>query len=316
MKHPRSEAPEASSKDPENEKKQIVPPLRLSYTLIGAILLLSAVFGKQLLHLWELAMSSDLYSHTLLIPVVSLYLVWENRGQTKASSPLRSLAIVPALVGAALLTLFIQRELDPSGGDEREAYLFFAMGAYVSFLIGAIVALAGRDAVRTNIFPIFLLLFLVPFHPEVKIAIQTFFQHASADAAYWLIKTSGVPIFRTGLIFEMPTIDMEVAPQCSGIRSTLVLFITSLVGSYLFLKKPWKRAVIVFLVIPLGIARNGIRILILAQLCYQYGPEQIHGWFHNRGGQPLFVVTLIPLFALLYLFWRSERSSNKDQSQA
>ncbi len=107
----------------------------------------------------------------------------------------------------------------------------------------------------------------------------------------------------------MPTISMHVAPECSGIRSSVVLFIVSLVASYLFLKTPWRRTVLVLLVIPLGILRNGIRILVLAQLCYHIGPEMIKSWFHHSGGPPLFAITLVPLFVLLYLFWRSEKRS-------
>lgn len=66
---------------------------------------------------------------------------------------------------------------------------------------------------------------------------------------------------------------MEVAPQCSGIRSSLVLFITSLIGGYLFLRSPWRRFALAAFVLPLALLRNGFRVFVLGQLCVQVGPH-------------------------------------------
>lgn len=284
------------------------PFSKQSLPVAAGIAVLSILFAIPLSHHWRLAMGSDLYSHTILIPIVSLYLAWENRKQiTGGSNKAWSWAILPFVLGVGLLALFFTKDLRPTNGDALEEYVAYSIGAYILFTISIVVSLNGKKAVWANLFPILFLLFFIPFTPDLKVAIQSFFQYTSAEVSYWFIAWSGIPIYREGLIFDMPAIDMEVAPQCSGIRSTLVLFITSLVGSYLFLKSKWKRGLIVFLVIPLGILRNGIRILVLAQLCHHIGPEQIDGWFHKQGGQPLFAVTLIPLFALLYWFWRSEK---------
>ena len=102
------------------------------------------------------------------------------------------------------------------------------------------------------------------------------------------------------------TITLQVAQECCGIRSSWVLFITSLLASYLFLRNPWHRALIVALVIPLGILRNGFRILVLAQLCIHRGPHMIDSDLHHRGGPIFFALSLIPLFLLLWWFRRME----------
>lgn len=282
------------------------PPWR---TLTVAGLSLTAAFFVPIKHLVELATHSDLYSHTLLIPFVCAYLAWETARSKKMepSPPSAWLAIAPACIGAISLALFFLSGSVSLEANQIENYLAYSIFSYGCFIITICFLALGRNTVKAQIFPILFILFLSPFPVALRESIQIFFQHTSAEVAYWGIKFSGIPIYREGLVFEMPTIAMEVAPQCSGLRSSLVLFIVSTVASFLFLKSPWKRSIFVFLVIPIGILRNAIRIIILALQCYHVGPEEINGWFHRHGGQPLFAVTLIPLFATLYFFWRSEQ---------
>ena len=73
----------------------------------------------------------------------------------------------------------------------------------------------------------------------------------------------------------LPGIVLEVAQECSGIHSSWVLFITSLVASHLFLESPWRRIVLVAFVIPLAIVRNSFRILVIGLLCVHVGPHMI-----------------------------------------
>lgn len=277
--------------------------------LSAPIILLTVAFIVPLQHLFSLARRSDLYSHTLLVPLICLYLAWDTaRSKSiEPSNPNRWLALAPACIGLISLAAFFLSNSASLDSDQIENYLSYSIFAYACFIIATCFSMLGRETVKAQIFPILFILFLAPFPVAVRESIQTFFQYTSAEVSYWFIKLAGIPIYREGLVFKMPTIAMEVAPECSGLRSSLVLFIVSTIASFLFLKSGWKRSVFVFLVIPIGILRNAIRILILALQCYHIGPEEIHGWFHRQGGQPLFAVTLIPLFATLYFFWRSER---------
>src|ERR1043166_6364619 len=108
---------------------------------------------------------------------------------------------------------------------------------------------------------------MVPFPEVVQRAIETFRQHSSAWVAYLFIKLSGTPVLKQGMGLQLPGFALEVAPECSGIHSSLVLFITSLLAGHLFLRSPWKKAVLGLAVIPLGIVRNGFRILTISMLC-------------------------------------------------
>ena len=127
--------------------------------------------------------------------------------------------------------------------------------------------------------------------------------------ADWFFRATGTPVLRDGVIFQLPTIVIEVARECSGIRSSWVLFITSLVASHMLLTSTWRRVVLVAFVIPLGIVRNGFRILVIGLLCVHIGPHMIDSVIHHRGGPIFFALSLIPLFLLLIWLRRSESPS-------
>jgi len=117
---------------------------------------------------------------------------------------------------------------------------------------------------------------------------------------------SGATVFREGLRFHLPGIVIEVAKECSGIHSTLVLFVTSLLAGHLFLRSQWKKAVLALAVVPLGIARNGFRIFTISWLCVHVGPAMIDSPIHHRGGPIFFTLSLVPFLALLFVLRKSE----------
>jgi exosortase C (VPDSG-CTERM-specific) len=157
---------------------------------------------------------------------------------------------------------------------------------------------------------------MVPFPAFLTHATEVFFQHASADAASVMLALSQTPVLRDGLFFKLPGITIEVAQECSGIRSTLVLFITSLVGAYLFFHSKTHRALLTLAIIPIAIVRNGFRIFTIAMLCVHISPDMIRSWIHKRGGPIFFALSLIPFFALLLILYRRERKAKNARVSA
>jgi exosortase C (VPDSG-CTERM-specific) len=133
-------------------------------------------------------------------------------------------------------------------------------------------------------------------------------QHGSAAAAQLFFTLAGTPFLRNGLTFQLPGITIQVAPECSGIQSSMVLLITGLVASYLFLRKPRNQILLILLMIPLGLLRNGFRVFTIGELCVHIGPQMIDSPIHHRGGPVFFALSLIPLFILLIALQKSERS--------
>jgi exosortase/archaeosortase family protein len=157
-------------------------------------------------------------------------------------------------------------------------------------------------------FPIAFLIFMVPLPDRAVDWLETAYKLASTDAAHLFFLVSGTPVLRDGTVFQLPGIVFEVGQECSGIRSSLALFLTSMVASHLLLKTPCRRIVLVALVIPLGILRNGLRILVIGLLCVHLGPNMIHSIVHKQGGPAFFLLSLLPLFLLLWWLGNCERS--------
>jgi exosortase len=145
-------------------------------------------------------------------------------------------------------------------------------------------------------FPFRVLIFMVPPPASVVNWLETASKLASAEAAALLFAMTGTPVLRDGTILQLPGIVIEVAQECSGIRSSWALFITSLLASYIFLKSPWRRVILVAFVIPLGIVRNGFRILVIGLLCIQIGPQMIHGVIQQAGRSTFLWALVDPAF--------------------
>lgn len=249
------------------------------------------------------SLGNDLYSHVILIPFVSLYLAWQLRATLPSPSrPWREFAIIP---GALALACLAYRWL---GAPSTASDLMAATGAaYVLSIWCAALALVGRETIRATVFPLAFLAAMIPFPSAVEHAIETFLQHGSAACAYGMFQLAGTTLFRNDLIFHLPGITLEVAPECSGIRSSLVLLITSLVGGYLFLRSPWRRTILSLTVIPLALLRNGFRVFVLGELCVRVGPHMIDSQIHHRGGPIFFALSLIPFMGLVWILMRGER---------
>jgi exosortase/archaeosortase family protein len=84
--------------------------------------------------------------------------------------------------------------------------------------------------------------------------------------------------------------------------------ITSLVAGHLLLRTRWKQALLVAVVLPLALLRNGFRIYVIGQLCVHYGARMFDSWVHHRGGPLFFAISLIPFFGLLLWLVKSEQT--------
>jgi exosortase C (VPDSG-CTERM-specific) len=178
--------------------------------------------------------------------------------------------------------------------------------SFVLLLTGAGFWVLGAAGMRILTFPFAMLIFFVPMPDFLREALETGLQYGSAMVAGWFFSVSDVPVLHDGLIFRLPNITLEVAQECSGIHSTMVLFITSLVAGQFFLRSPWRRAALCLFVIPLALVRNGFRVFVLGELCTHIGPQMIDSPIHHRGGPFFFALSLLPFLLLLYLLRRAE----------
>src|SRR5438552_10192707 len=266
------------------------------------LVILCGTFALALREFVAYAAHSDVHSYVLLIPFVTAYLVyirWKQLSRDLSSSWGYALLLAAAGTGA----LFASQNFCDLGQND---YMTVVALSFVCFVIAGTFLFLGSKWARSAMFPLFFLAFMIPLPEAAVDLLENASKEASAEVANWLFLISGTPFLRNGTVFQLPGIALEVAKECSGIRSSLVLVITSLLAANMFLRTTWRRALLVGAVIPLGLLRNGLRILVISLLCVHIGPEMINSVIHRRGGPVFFGLSLVPLFAMLWLFRRQE----------
>ena len=278
------------------------------------VILLLVAFGQPLLALANYAAHSSLHSYILLIPFVSGYLLYLRRDQLpKNHASDFSLGIILLACGLGLFLFTRWPKLVGHVPADNYQFTLLALSFLCCLAAGGFFFL-GRHWMRAAAFPLAYLIFLVPMPDAMANALETASKYASAEVANVLFHLSGMPFLREGLFFQLPNIGIQVAQECSGIRSSWVLLMTSILASHLFLKTPWRRLVFVAFVIPLGILRNGFRIFVIGFLCVKEGPQMIHSLIHHRGGPAFFLLSLIPFLLLLWWLRNGENRTRLVES--
>jgi exosortase C (VPDSG-CTERM-specific) len=281
-------------------------PVPWALALLGGILVLC--FSVPLYRWGQFALRAHegLFAYVFLVPCVSAYLIFAQRRQLfDESAPARWVGWGIIGGGWLLLAAYLVAGRRTTSVVEDDL-LALVTGSLVLFFAGGCGLLLGRKAYRAVAFPLAFLLLMLPFPVALRDAVESFLQHWSAVTAELFFRLSGMPVMRDAMYLQLPGIHMVVAQECSGIRSSVVLFITSLLAGYLFLSTPWKRAILVGVVLPLGILRNAFRIFTIGQLCVRIGPEMFDSPLHRRGGPLFFALSLVPLLLLLWYFAKSD----------
>ena len=117
-----------------------------------------------------------------------------------------------------------------------------------------------------------------------------------------------VPFLREGFIFHLPGMSIEVAKECSSIRSSLALFITGIVAGHLFLKGGWKKVILALSVFPITVLKNGIRITTLSLLGVYVDKKFItQSLLHTSGGYFFYIPALVLLGIVLWVLRKREK---------
>ena len=259
--------------------------------------------------LWELVSfchNSEFFSYVPLVPFISGYLLFADR-RTLPRQFNRSPLAAALWGGAGLLTLGLYALFVFRGGDlDPSSYLALMTAALECLLLAGAFWFLGKQFLRAAVFPVAFMAFFIPPPLAALGPIEAFFQQFSAWTALGLLKIARVPVSLDVLDLHLPNIILTVAPECSGIHSTMVLLMVSLLAGHMFLRSKWRRAFLVAFIVPLAIARNGFRIFVLGELCTHLGPQMIDSPIHHHGGPIFFALSLIPFFLLLVFLRKSE----------
>ncbi len=247
---------------------------------------------------------SPYYTHVVLIPLISAYLILRHRREIFPGS---SHAFAPggALTALGVLLLVAAAAAAP-GWSRNDVYALVACSVVV-LINGSFVLLFGTRAFRAARFPLLFLLFMIPLPLLAEQRVIEALQLGSANFVGLLFPLTGVPVLCEGTIFHLPGLSIDVAPQCSGIRSSLALLITAVLAGHMFLGSTWKRIVLALAVLPVTMFKNGIRIVTLSLLAIYMDRGFLESSLHRDGGIVFFVLALVIMGPILYLLRRGEK---------
>lgn len=307
-----------------------------NFTLTAALLFLG--FSVPLVQTIRFGLNSDLYSYLLLVPYVSAYLVQtilfglrsdlssylliplvsaciarlKQPGLAPSGTPLpRIWAAAFVLAGCGALAAYFLNLSSPPHPHAQQDALASAMYSLVLFFVATCCLFLSRTTVRAIAFPLFFLFFLAPFPASAEAGFETLLQHGSSVAAQSLFQIIGTPVYRDGTLFHLPGFNMQVAPECSGIHSTITLFIVSLVAGQILLSSNRSRIILVLVVLPIALLRNGLRVATIGELCVRIGPHMIHSFIHTHGGPIFFALSLIPFTVILFFLLKLDRKNGR-----
>jgi exosortase len=270
--------------------------------ILFTILLLGA-FWAPLKSLVEFSLQNESASHILLIPVVSLFLLVSGRARIFTNVRTDLLAGLSLLLAGLVAGWFAHRQLAALG---QQDYLSATTVSLLLAWLGLFLLCYGTRSFRAAFFPLLFLLLMIPIPQSLLASAILFLQKGSTSFAYHLFKLCRVPVYRDGFLLSLPGITIEVAQECSGIRSSLALFITALLAGHLYLRRVWTKAVLCSTIVPLVIVKNGLRIAALTLLSLYVDRGFLFGRLHHEGGVVFFLLALGIEVPILWLLWRVE----------
>lgn len=230
------------------------------------------------------------FSHGLLIPFISGAIVFSNRGLLGSLVVHKSIAGLILLLGSVLV--LIAGCLSFTNTVERLAL----WGAFV----GAVAFLLGSAVIRRQPFPFFFLLLAIPqpffLVAPLRLGLKGFATRLSAD----VLLAFGYSALPEGNILLLGEHRLEVADACSGIRSLMAITSTAILFAYLFRTGLWKGLVLTLTAIPVTLAVNILRIIMISVALVSFQVDLTHGAVHEMVGFGVFSISL----GLLYVSWR------------
>ena len=277
--------------------------------LFGILIAASlAIFWRQIVDTFQLAWHVDEYTHILLIIPVSLALIYLQRGKLRRNATYAPAAGVVLGVFSVAIGIVAKAHIYNFGEGVSLALAIFSL---VTFWIASIVGCYGRNVFQSLLFPFLFLFLLIPPPAFLLDRAVSFLQTASTEATFAFFNLTGLPVIRNGYVLTFPNLSIEVARECSGIRSSIMLLITGLILAHLFLRSLWSKVVFVLIIVPFSVAKNAIRIFTLSMLAMYVNPGFLSGRLHHEGGIVFFLIALGGLLLSLWLLQRAERRRTK-----
>jgi len=273
---------------------------------VGWICLSALFFISPLAAFVRMSLSNDDASYLVLIPFICAWLLFAESHKIfqDFSYDLGFCGGFLLLAGCVALSSRFAGGLLSSGWQLSGYILSLALVWVAGFAL-----LFGKTATRAGCFPLLFLFLMIPLPNFLLDQVIHLLQAGSAWITGAFFDFLGVPALREGLVFHLARVNIVVARECSGIRSSMALLIVALLVAHFRLKHFGNKSLFIAAGLFMMIVKNGIRIATLTLLAEYVDPGFLDGRLHHEGGVVFFVLALLLLLPVLSLLqrWESRR---------
>ncbi len=267
-------------------------PLRfLPWLLVLAATLL--FFKDTALAMVSIWWRSETYTHAFLVAPISAWLIWRCRASWAGVPTRPSPAWGLLLVGACLLWLM----------GELASVNAASHMALVAMVVLSVPAVLGWALARQIIFPLLFLFFSVPigeFLTDPMIA-------ATADFTVAALRLTGIPVYREGMQFVIPSGNWSVVEACSGVRYLIASFMVGTLFAYLNYNSWQRRLAFVLVSLLTPVIANWLRAYLIVMLGHLSGNKLAVGADHLVYGWVFFGLVI------MLMFWIGARFSEPER---
>ncbi len=235
---------------------------------------------------------SETFAHGFLIVPISLWLIWSKRKTLATLQPVPNLWGLIPLFGLVLLWL-ISNLVD---------ILVIQQFALVAILVVTIWTLLGSKVTWAMAFPLGFLFFAVPVGEALIPPLMEF----TADFTVMALQLTGIPVYREGMFFEIPSGHWSVVEGCSGLRYLIASITLGFLYAYLTYYTLWRRVLFIMLAIIVPIIANGGRAYMIVMIAHLSDMKLALGVDHYIYGWVFFGIVMLLLF-WIGNFWREDK---------
>lgn len=267
------------------------------FAVLAALLFIYRDIADYTVKTW---LDNGTYTHGFLIFPISLWLILRRRNILSAISPMPDYrGIIAVILSVVLWQLGYQ-----AGAMVVEQY------SLVFMIIASVWTILGSEVFRKITFPMFFLLLAVPFGE----ALIPWMMNFTADFTVAALQLTGIPVYREGTFFSLPSGNWSVVEACSGLRYFVSSITLGVLYAYLTYRSTSRRLLFVAASALIPIIANGLRAYMIVMIGHLSGMRLAVGVDHLIYGWLFFGIVMLLLFWMGSFFRESQNEPEAFQT--
>ena len=231
------------------------------------------------------------YSHGMMIPLITLFLLWQK------NHLLEQIEFDGSWWGVAITFVGVSAFLIAELGGVWTVIMY----SFLLTLYGVLLSLSGARAFKVVLIPLLILVFMLPLPNFIYNDLSNQLQLISSQLGVAVIRLFGISVYLEGNIIDLGVYQLQVVEACSGLRYLFPLMSLGCIAAYFFTGAMWKKVVIFISTIPITVLMNSFRIGVIGVTVEYWGIEMAEGFLHDFEGWVVFMSCIGIL--ILEMWW-------------